>query len=140
MKQTCMWVVMGFIGMMIVNLLVVGCGDNGGPTGPSDAPELTGVTVNPPEANPGAILVFSIAYVDISGDLNGGTAVITLQNGDYQETVQSLVSNAEGTTGTLTTSITLSPLVPVGELVCSIFVLDRAGNASNTVFTTVQIL
>ena len=128
-------ILVGFL--VVVVVMVTGCGDDGGPTGPSNAPILSEVIVNPPQANPGAIIIFSINFVDIPGDLNGGTAVITDSQGN---SYQGLVSNAEGTAGMLTTSITLSPLVTPGELLFNIFVLDRAGNASNTVFVTILVI
>jgi hypothetical protein len=122
-------------------LWIAGCPGGGvGPTGPTYAPVLSTVTANPTRANPGAIIIFSIDFVDIPGDLNGGTAVINIQGSSYQETVQSLVSNATGTAGTLTTSVELSPLVPRGDLQFSIFVVDLAGNSSNIVFVTITIV
>jgi len=122
-----------------------GCdGGGGGPTGPANAPYLSDVTANPPEGRPGTTtVIFFINFVDVPGDLNGGTAVISMQsqgNLPYQETVQSLVSNAEGTSGTLTTSITLSPLVPPGVLFFSIFVIDLAGNSSNIVYSSILVI
>ncbi len=126
------------LSLLVVILSITGCSDGGGgPTGPSNAPILSTVTVNPPQANRGAIIIFSIDFVDIPGDLNGGTAVITDSQGNNY---QGIVSNAEGTAGTLTTSITLSPLVASGDLLFNIFVFDQAGNASNTVFTTIVVI
>jgi hypothetical protein len=123
--------------LLIVGMTVVGCDGGGGPTGPSDAPTLLGITVNPLQANPGAIIIFSIEFTDISGDLNGGTAVITDSQGN---SYQGLVSNAGGVSGTLTTSITLHPLVTPGDLLFDIFVLDLAGNSSNKVFVNITVL
>jgi hypothetical protein len=123
--------------LLIVGMSIVGCDGGGGPTGPSDAPTLLGVTVNPLQANPGAIIIFSIDFTDISGDLNGGTAVITDSQGN---SYQGLVSNASGISGTLTTSITLHPLVTPGSLFFDIFVLDLAGNASNIVHPSITVL
>ena len=90
----------------------------------------------PDQANPGAIIIFDIDFVDIPGDLNGGTAFVTDSQGNN---LQGVVSNAEGTSGTLVTSIQLSPLVTSGLLTFEVFVQDRAGNSSNTVFVTITI-
>ncbi len=115
-----------------------GCGDGGGPTGPENAPVLSNITTDPAGiANPGAIIIFFIDFVDVSGDLNGGIAIVTDSQGNNYNPV--LVSNAEGTSGTLTTSITLSPLVTPGELTFFVFVQDLAGNSSNTVLVSITI-
>ena len=125
------------IGLLVMVMSLTGCDTGGGPTGPTNAPVLTAVTANPQQAYPGAIIIFSIVFTDIPGDLNGGTAVITdNRGGNYQ----GAVSNAEGTSGTLTTSIELSPLITTGQVVFSIYVVDRAGNPSNIVPVTITIL
>ena len=124
--------------LLFVLILITGCGGGGGgPTGPVNPPTLSTITANPDPANPSAIIIFNIDYVDVDANLNGGTSFITDSQGNNY---QGLVSNAEGTSGTLTTSITLSPLVTPGPLLFNVFVQDRAGNSSNTVFTTITIL
>jgi len=123
--------------LLLIVMFVANCGDGGGgPTGPENAPVLSGITARPNPANPGATIIFEIDFVDIPGDLNGGTAIVTdTQGNNYQ----GLVSNAEGTVGTLVTSITLSPLVTPGELTFYVFVQDLAGNSSNTVLVAMTI-
>ena len=124
--------------LLIVLIVITGCGDSGGgPTGPVNPPTLSTIAANPNPANSGAIIVFNIDYVDVDGNLNGGTSFITDSQGNNY---QGLVSNAEGTSGRLVTSVTLSPLVTPGQLLFNVFVQDRAGNSSNTVFTTITIL
>ena len=129
-----------FLCLSLFILSSAGCdGDGGGPTGPAAAPILyqESVRVDRPEAYPGSIIIFSIDYVDASGDLNGGAVVVTDNQGfRYDGTV----SNAERTAGTLTTFITLSPLVRPGDLVFTIFVFDRAGNQGTTVYATIVVL
>jgi hypothetical protein len=129
---------------LVAGLLgLTGCpGNGGGPTGPANAPVLSNIRVNPLEASPGAFITFFIDFVDVSGDLNGGTAVISLQGQEnaYQETVYNPVSNAEGTAGTLTTFVELSPLVPRGTLLITIFVQDLAGNPSNSISITITVV
>ena len=123
---------------LVVVLLLAGCTDSGGgPTGPTNAPILTNVTVTPSPAHAGSIIIFAIDYTDISGDLNGGTAVITDNQGFRYN---GGVSNAADTSGTLTTSVELSPLVRVGDLLFTIFVIDRAGNQSNLVYAAVTVI
>ena len=117
-----------------------GCdGGGGGPTGPANAPILDpqSVRVNPQQANPGSIIIFSIDFVDVPGDLNGGAVVITDNQGFRYD---GIVSNAEGTAGTLTTSITLSPLVRPGDLLFTILVFDRAGNQGTIVYANIVVL
>ncbi|MBD3305922.1 hypothetical protein GF339_06045 [candidate division KSB3 bacterium] len=130
---------LGVLGILLVGLVLGlgGCdGGGGGPTGPTNAPVLSNITARPNPANPGATIIFEIGFVDVPGDLNGGTAVVTDSQGN---SYQGLVSNAEGTSGTLVTSIALSPLVTPGDLLFNVFVIDLAGNSSNTVFVTITI-
>jgi hypothetical protein len=124
--------------LLSVLMLFAGCATDGGPTGPTNAPTLSEVTVSPAfGVNPGEILVFFINFTDINGDLNGGNAII---NDDQGFRYDSIVSNAEGLSGTLSVSITLSPLLTSGDHLFSIVVFDRAGNQSNLVYATVLIL
>jgi len=127
--------------LLVVVMPVAGCTDTGGgPTVPSnDAPILSNARVDSLEKNPGAIVIFSIDFVDVDGNLNGGTAVIT-DNQRFRYDNNSGVNNAVGTAGILTISIELSPLVAPGELVFYIYVQDQAGNPSNQVTATITIL
>ena len=122
-------------------LLLTGCpGNTGGPTGPiSSAPTLSQVTTSASQIHRGELLIFYIAFVDLSGDLNGGAAVVTDdQNYRYDNL---FVSNAEGTSGTLTITITVNNLLTPGkDHLFTIVVFDRAGNQSDTVYATVNIL
>ena len=123
--------------LLLVFITVTGCSDSGGGlTGPSNAPVLSNIIARPNPASPGATIIFEINFVDIPGDLNGGTAFITDSQGNNY---QGLVSNAEGTSGTLVTSIVLSLLVTPGQLTFDVFVQDLAGNPSNTVLITITI-
>jgi hypothetical protein len=130
-----------FLCLSLCVLFSAGCdGGGGGPTGPANAPILDqqSVRVNPPQANPGSIVIFSIDFVDVPGDLNGGAVVITDNQGFRYD---GIVSNADSTAGTLTTSITLSPLVRPGDLVFTILIWDRAGNqATPIVYATIVVL
>jgi hypothetical protein len=123
--------------LLLFLLPITGCSDGGsGPTGPENAPILSNVYAQPNPANPGATVVFQINFVDFPGDLNGGVAYITDSQGNNY---QGLVSNANGTSGTLVTSITLSTLVTSGQLTFDIFVQDLSGNSSNTVIVSITI-
>lgn len=126
------------IGLIVVFLSIAGCdgGGGGGPTGPANAPVISNPRVRPNPANPGATLIFEIDFVDVPGDLNGGRAVITDNQGNNY---QGLVSNAEGTSGVLVTSIQLSPLVSPGELLFTVYVVDLAGNSSQPVYVTLIV-
>jgi len=129
-----------FLCLSLFVLFSIGCGGGGGgPTGPANAPILDqqSVRVNPSPANPGSIIIFLIDFVDVSGDLNGGAVVVTDNQGFRYD---GFVSNAEGTAGTLTTSITLSLLVRPGDLVFTILVFDRAGNQGTIVYATIVVL
>ncbi|GAK58704.1 hypothetical protein U27_05679 [Candidatus Vecturithrix granuli] len=127
-----------FIGLIVILAAITGCDSGGGgPTGPVNAPVIQNSRVRPNPAFPGATLVFEIDFVDVPGDLNGGTAVITDNQGNNY---QGLVSNANGTGGTLVTSITLSPLLRSGtSLQFTIFVVDLAGNSSNFDYAEITV-
>ena len=130
-----------FLCLSLFVLFSVGCdgGGGGGPTGPANAPILDpqSVTVNPSQARPGAIIIFSVDFVDVPGDLNGGSVIVTDSQGFRYDAV---VSNAEGTVGTLTTFITLSLLASPGDVVFTIYVFDRAGNQGTTVYAEIIVL
>ena len=111
--------------------------EDGNSTNQSNAPILSKIHVRPNPVNPGAIIVFEITFVDESGDLNGGTAVITDSRGNSYHGV---VSDAKGTSGTLITSILLDSLVTPGELLFAVSVLDLAGNLSDPMFVTITVL
>lgn len=124
----------------VLLLLLTGCpATTTGPTSPADAPQLfEPVSVTPSPVNVGQMVIFFINYVDVSGDVNGGQAIITdTQN---NQSYQGQVSNATGTSGTLSVSITLSPLTRRGTWLFSITVYDRAGNPSNPVNATVVVI
>lgn len=131
-----------FIGSLLgLVLLISGCpGGSAGPTGPiSAAPSLSDVRADPATVHRGELLIFHIGFVDLSGDLNGGPAVVTDDESYRYENLA--VSNAEGTSGTLTIALTVNNLLTPGkEHLFTIVVFDRAGNQSNTVYATVNIL
>ena len=127
------------LGLVVLVVLTqfTGCGGGGGgPTDPSTAPVLSGIAVRPNPANAGANMILEIQYVDVNADLNDGIAYITDSQG-YSYTGQ--VSNAPGTSGTLVTTFALHPLVKPGQLLFNIFVQDRSGNSSNTVYVTITV-
>ena len=129
--------------LLITMLSVAGCpAGNGGPTGPTTAaPTLTDVTTSaPPQGiHRGELLIFYIGFVDLSGDLNGGPAVVT-DDEDYRYD-NLFVSNAEGTSGTLTLTITVNNLLTPGKQhLFTVVVFDRAGNLSNSVPASVMVL
>lgn len=111
--------------------------EDGNSTNQSHAPILSKIHVRPNPVNPGAIIVFEITFVDESGDLNGGTAMITDSRGNSYHGV---VSDAKGTSGTLITFILLDSLVTSGELLFDVSIVDRAGNLSNPVFVMITVL
>ncbi len=140
MKRYCSIVV------CVLLAILTGCpGNTGGPTGPSTAaPNLSNVTTSatPPQGNGvhrGELLILYVEFVDLSGDLNGGAAVVT-DDQDYRYE-NLFVSNAEGTSGTLTITITVNNLLtPAQDHLFTIVVFDRSGNQSNTVYSSVSIL
>ncbi len=127
--------------LLLFGVLLTGCpGNTGGPTGPSiAAPNLSEVSTSAAAVHRGELLILYIAFVDLSGDLNGGAAVVTDdQNYRYENL---FVSNAEGTSGTLTITITVNNLLTPGkDHLFSVVVFDRAGNQSNTVYATINVL
>jgi hypothetical protein len=126
-----------FVCLLLALIPLAGCTNGGGPTGPTNAPTLSEVTANPPQNHAGELQVFFINYADINGDLNGGTAII---RDDQDFRYESIVSNAEGISGTLSISITLSPLLTIGNHTFIIVVFDRANNQSNFVYAEVEII
>ena len=120
-------------------LLLTGCpGNTGGPTGPA-TPNLSDVSTSAAAVHRGELLIFFIGFVDLSGDLNGGAAVVTDDQNYRYENLS--VSNAAGTSGTLTITITVNNLLtPNKAHLFTIVVFDRASNQSNTVYATVNIL
>jgi hypothetical protein len=133
------WKHLGLLWSLVGILCLTGCDGGGGPTGPSNAPVLSNIRVNPSQVNQGTgvTIVFSIDFVDIPGDLNGGPVVITDSQGNRYESV---VSDAVGTAGTLITSIQLSQWVPPGEVLLTIYVWDLAGNQSNPGYVTITVI
>jgi hypothetical protein len=126
-------------GLLLVLFALTGCPTTTGPTGPASAPILSEpVTVNPSPVNVGQTVIFSINFVDIPGDVNGGTAtVFDSQNNIAYNNLP--VTAPEATSGTLTIAMPLNPLVRSGSWLHSIIVYDRAGNPSNQVFPTVVV-
>ncbi len=127
-------------GILLLALLIAlaGC-DSGsdGPTGPATPPQLSeGGTATPNPANAGATIVLAIDFIDVAGKMNDGIAFITdSQTNSYQ----GRISNAEGTSGTLTTSFRLSVLVQPGEVILTVFVQNRDGTSSNTVYIPLTV-
>jgi hypothetical protein len=126
--------------LLLVLIWSAGCDDGGGsPVDPAaNAPVLSTITARPNPADRGATIIFEIGFTDLPGDLNGGTAFVTDSLGNNYD--PALVSNAEGTSGILVTSITLSPSISTGEITFYVFVQDLAGNSSNTVLGTISIV
>lgn len=133
-RMKCLWV--GLLFAFIIAL--AGCGSDGdGPTGPSTPPQLSeGGTATPNPANAGATIVLAINFIDVAGKMNDGIAFITDSQGN---SYQGRVSNADGTSGTLTTSFQLSVLVQPGELILTVFVQNRDGTSSNTVYIPLTV-
>ena len=131
------WKSFGLLWILGGILCIAGCDGGGGPTGPSDAPILSNISVNSTQARPGSTIIFYIDFVDISGDVIGGTAFISdSQNNGYQE----VVSDTDGTGRALTTFITLSPLMTPGIVTFNIVVQDLGGNSSNIISVTITIV
>lgn len=129
-----------FLCMAILALMLAGCpAGTGGPTDPtSAAPTLLEVRTSASQIPRGQLLIFYVTYVDLTGDLNGGAAVVT---DDEKNRYDSLVSNAEPTSGELTINITVNNLLtPNQDHVFTIVVFDRGGNISNSRDAIVYIL
>jgi hypothetical protein len=129
--------------LLITILSVAGCSASGGGlTGPaSAAPTLTDVTTSASAQgiHRGDLVIFFIGFVDLSGDVNGGSAVVTDDEDNRYENL--CVSNAEGTSGTLTITITVSNLLTPGKQhLFTTVVFDRAGNVSNSVSASALVL
>ena len=118
--------------------ILAGCGGDGdSPTGPETPPQLLeGGTVSPNPANPGADIILSIPFVDVTGTLNGGIAYITDSQGNSYE---GLISNATGTSGTLNTTFQLSVLVQPGEVMLTIFVKNQNGQSSSNAYISLTV-
>jgi hypothetical protein len=129
-----------FLCLVILALMLTGCPAGTSPTDPtSAAPTLSGVRTSASQIPRGQLLIFYVTYVDLTGDLNGGPAVVTDdENNDYG---QLYVSNAEGTSGELTITIRVNNLLtPNKDHSFVIVVFDRAGNISNSIPAVVYIL
>jgi hypothetical protein len=127
-----------YVGLIFLTLFsLTGCGGGGGgPTGPENPPQLSnGRVFTEQPVHPGSIIALYIDYLDPSATMNDGTAYI---NGSIR-TYHSTVSNAPGIEGTLLVSFELSPLVKPGELLLEVWIRNRAGSLSNTIYIPLEV-
>lgn len=136
MKNTCVIL----CAVVLICLLVGGCSQSSEYFYLQDRMlVLSNIQARPNPVNPGAIIVFAIDLLNLPGRFSEGTIIVNDSQGN---SYQGDICNAQEkeVTNALVASITLSPLVPPGELLLEVFVLDPAGNASNTGFVTVTVL
>lgn len=99
---------------------------------------LSGIKALPEQVNPGGTVVLDIDLASISENLREGKIIVTDSQGNaYQEAISNM---KEALSTSLVSSFRLSPLLPSGELLLQVFVLDSAGNSSNTGFVTITVL
>ena len=99
---------------------------------------LSHIKALPEQVNAGGTVVLDIGLASISKNLREGKVIVTDSQGHaYQEGISNL---EEALNTTLVSSFRLSPLVPSGELLLQVFVLDSEGNSSNTGFLTITVL
>lgn len=104
----------------------------------STALVLNNVAARPEQVNPGGTVILDIALASISEHLREGKIIVTDPLGNaYEESVSNL-KRALNTS--LVSSFRLSPLVPSGEMLLQVFVLDSEGNSSNTGFVKITVL
>ena len=96
------------------------------------------IQVYPLFVNPGATVVLNIELVSPSDNFPGGEVIINDSSGNSYR--GNLSHAKKSSRSDLVTSITLSPLVPSGELLLQVFVLDLAGNPSNTGVVKITVL
>ena len=107
-------------------------------TFPADVPDLAHIHAQPDPVNPGAVVLLQIQFLDSPGNLNGGTVVVTDSQGNsyHQPITQADLSSSGG----ITSSLTLSPLVASGELLLQVVVFNEDGHSSNAGFVTLKVL
>ncbi len=99
---------------------------------------LSYIEVRPSQVNPGGTVVLDIGLASISENLREGQVIVTDSQGNtYQEGISNM---KEALSSSLVSSFRLSPLVPSGEMLLQVFVLDSEGNSSNTGFATITVL
>ena len=104
----------------------------------STALVLSNIKASPTQVNPGGTVVLDIDLASISEHLQEGKVVVTDSLGNaYQEGISNLEKALKTS---LVSSFRLSPLIPSGEMLLQVFVLDSEGNSSNTGFVTITVL
>ncbi|MCP4404169.1 MAG: hypothetical protein GY801_43540 [bacterium] len=99
---------------------------------------LSYIEVRPSQVNPGGTVVLDIGLASISENLREGQVIVTDSQGNtYQEGISNM---KEALSSSLVSSFRLSPLIPSGEMLLQVFVLDSEGNSSNTGFVTITVL
>ena len=106
-------------------------------TFPADVPDLAEIHAQPDPVNPGAMVLLRIQFLDSPGDLNGGMVVVTDSQGNsYHQPI----TQADVSSGGITSSLTLSPLAASGELLLQVVVFNEDGHSSNAGFVTLKVL
>ena len=100
-------------------------------------PQVANINVHPETVNPGATVVFAVDLAKAPEAFMGGTIIVTDSLGNSYE---GELSNVMNSSNSFSASITLSPLVPAGELLLQVFVLDVTGNSSDSGFVTLTVL
>lgn len=124
-------VVMSFISVIMLH----GCGGGGGgvaggSTGP--APILSDVSISPSEAAAGLTIMLSgsFTFSDPNGDLGGGTFNYTYENTTFSLTLPSSFDGITSGTAYFDLDVVLSATTGTMSIPC--WLIDRAGNQSNT--------
>jgi hypothetical protein len=141
MKKRCLFLIICFsVLLVLISFGMLGCGGGsssgggGGGSSSPDAPVLQSVETIPNSAPAGATvssMLIRISFTDQNGDLGGGSFSYNYEGETTTIPISENVTGMKsGTIGTTGRTLKISPTVGTINVPC--WLIDRAGNKSNT--------